>query len=679
MRRGLWHPAFLLLACLIVQWSYGDDFGFSDTCSGYLTREQAHAQFLSLNAVSNESYRQNRLYPQMRAKFRSEALGAAESHAITASDGSEYYVKVGAEQSVLMRAPAGGGAPETVWSSLSLVKNGAFSPVGLVLSPDHTKMLLRIVQHGSLDDAMYLVLDVPSGKVLDRIEVLPNIAEDEHDVFWLNNQSLVISVSTGKGVQYYRHLIGSARRRDQKLEEFRGREIESLRVVDDWLFIETRAGQRFVTNPSRTSTFAIQINFDEILRLVGASDSYLFVEVAGAHNFGQIVRVDFSQTTPVRGIAKQRTVVPETRSRIKFATISDNHMIVVTANKRSRSLKIYDLDGGLIKALDLPRVVANPSHVAFDSHTQRLTIRISSQVSPAQDFVYDLRTSQFLTDPFAAQSRDDHFEYVTELHEAISGDGTIVPVRVIRRADLDEGAANPILIGVYGGFDIEAYFDPKYDFEIHNFIRSGGIFVAPAIRGGGEFGGSWHERARTNKQKAIEDIFSTVTTLRKKPFMKSGKIAIIGESNGALLSVAAAVQRPEFFDLVVAINGPYDVINLSELDPIHDFTPEYGSAESAQDIQVMQKYAPLENIKRAKYPAFLFVVGEKDTRVDPEHTLRMWRALSEAQVGADPVFVTMTKNSGHWNGSTAMNFHIGVTVLARIWSTVFERLGMTLI
>ena len=77
-------------------------------------------------------------------------------------------------------------------------------------------------------------------------------------------------------------------------------------------------------------------------------------------------------------------------------------------------------------------------------------------------------------------------------YEATSADGTKVPYFVIRRKGLPADGGCPTLMFGYGGFEVS--LTPGYiAVPGAGWLERGGCFVQPNIRGGGEFGPSWHQ------------------------------------------------------------------------------------------------------------------------------------------------------------------------------------------
>ncbi len=87
-----------------------------------------------------------------------------------------------------------------------------------------------------------------------------------------------------------------------------------------------------------------------------------------------------------------------------------------------------------------------------------------------------------------------------------SRDGTRVPMTVIHSRDHDDSAPSPAVLTGYGGFNISST-TPTYSPVPMLWVQAGGVYAVANIRGGGEYGGTWHRAATLeNRQKAFDDF-----------------------------------------------------------------------------------------------------------------------------------------------------------------------------
>ena len=72
------------------------------------------------------------------------------------------------------------------------------------------------------------------------------------------------------------------------------------------------------------------------------------------------------------------------------------------------------------------------------------------------------------------------------------------------------------------------------------------------IRGGGEFGPSWHQAAhKQNGQRAYDDFIAIGEDLVARKFTSPKHLGIQGGSNGGLLMGVMYTQRPDLWGAVV--------------------------------------------------------------------------------------------------------------------------------
>ena len=91
------------------------------------------------------------------------------------------------------------------------------------------------------------------------------------------------------------------------------------------------------------------------------------------------------------------------------------------------------------------------------------------------------------------------------------------------------------------------------------WLERGGVKVIANIRGGGEYGPSWHQAAlKQNRYKCYEDMEAVAQDLIERKFSSPPKMACIGGSNGGLM-VGNLITRPlssKLFGAAVCQVGP---------------------------------------------------------------------------------------------------------------------------
>jgi prolyl oligopeptidase len=193
---------------------------------------------------------------------------------------------------------------------------------------------------------------------------------------------------------------------------------------------------------------------------------------------------------------------------------------------------------------------------------------------------------------------------------------------------------------------------PSFSSQAAYWAELGGVYAIPNLRGGGEFGETWHKAGMlANKQNVFDDFIAAAEWLIANKYTSPAKLAIAGGSNGGLLVGAAMTQRPELFQAVICAVPLLDMVRYQNFLVARFWVPEYGSSEDPEQFIYILKYSPYQNVKKGtKYPAVLFTTGDSDTRVAPLHARKM-TALMQASTGSDrPVLLHYDTKAGHSSG-----------------------------
>jgi prolyl oligopeptidase len=213
-------------------------------------------------------------------------------------------------------------------------------------------------------------------------------------------------------------------------------------------------------------------------------------------------------------------------------------------------------------------------------------------------------------------------------HEVSSKDGTPIPYFQISRKNLQLDGRNPLLLYGYGGFEVSLL--PHYNPAVGAaWLERGGIYVLANIRGGGEFGPSWHYAARKEKrQRAYEDFISVAEDLIARQVTLPRHLGIQGGSNGGLLMGVMLTQRPDLFKAVVCHMPLLDMKRFHKLLAGASWVDEYGDPEKAADWSYISQYSPYQKVTREqKYPRVLFMTSTRDDRVHPGHARKMFAKM----------------------------------------------------
>lgn len=163
------------------------------------------------------------------------------------------------------------------------------------------------------------------------------------------------------------------------------------------------------------------------------------------------------------------------------------------------------------------------------------------------------------------------------------------------------------------------------------WLAKGGVYVLANIRGGGEFGPTWHEAARKeNRQKAYDDFIAVAEDLIKRKITTREHLGIEGGSNGGLLMGVMFTQRPDLFGAVVCGSPLLDMKRYKHLLAGASWMDEYGDPDKPEEWAYISKYSPYQNLKaEAEYPPILITTSTLDDRVHPGHARKFAARLKE--------------------------------------------------
>jgi prolyl oligopeptidase len=237
----------------------------------------------------------------------------------------------------------------------------------------------------------------------------------------------------------------------------------------------------------------------------------------------------------------------------------------------------------------------------------------------------------------------------TEQLEATSKDGTKIPYFVVRPKGVKDDGTAPTLLNAYGGFEIAEL--PVYSgARGAAWLARGGVFVLANIRGGGEFGPSWHKAAvKENHHHNFEDLAAVAEDLIARKITSARHLGIMGGSQGGLLVSGTFVQYPQLFHAVIAAIPLADMKRYSHLLAGASWMSEYGDPDKPEDWAYMQAWSPYQNLKKdAAYPTPFYWTNPADDRVHPAHARKM---AAKLEAEGHSVYYFENAEGGHGTGA----------------------------
>jgi prolyl oligopeptidase len=354
---------------------------------------------------------------------------------------------------------------------------------------------------------------------------------------------------------------------------------------------------------------------------------------------GAIVSYDIAALERGADPQVQTVFVPDAQTAISQVAGSDGVLYVALMTDVQGRIAVLrpGADGWTEREIALPPLSAVRIH-DVDAASEMALVGVSSLTEPDQ--LLALRPDAAPSVVAHAPLRPGAGPLFAEQRFAMSADGTRVPYFLVR----PRGASGPlpVLLHVYGGFRAPSL--PVAPPLAQLWLAGGGAYVIANVRGGGEYGPSWHAAAAGhNRQAGLDDLHAIASDLRASG--TASRIAVEGRSNGGLVAAAAVTQRPDLYDGAIAASPLLDMRRYTRLGAGASWVAEYGDPDRPEDWAALRRWSPYQNLKPGiRYPPMLLLTTTSDDRVPPAHA-RKFAAKLEA-LGL-PFYFVETPGGGH--------------------------------
>ncbi|MGP8184690.1 MAG: prolyl oligopeptidase family serine peptidase [Terracidiphilus sp.] len=517
-------------------------------------------------------------------------------------------------------------------------------------------LLAYRLRQGGADETSVHVLNVKTGKTLE--DELPS-ARYESVTFAPDGASFYYARVDKAGTLLYLHRLGTRNAEDKLIfgREFHGEllgpdDLFSAELSDDgrYLVIEIDRGVparrvdivfRDLTKPG--SYFDILVwGLDARFSAIYAKGAW-YVKTDYQAPKGRILMAD-------PGIMPDawKIIVPERPDAIEDFSIVGGKMYVDRLKDVQSETTVYTLDGKPAGKIEYDGI-GSASIVVGRVSDRYGFFSFQSFIQPP--VLYRLDTETGKREIFAQPKIPfDTSQYELKQVFFKSKDGTRIPMFIAGKKGLKQDGTERLLMTGYGGFDISEtpVWNPAWGW----WMEEGGWFALPNLRGGGEYGESWHEQGMFGKkQNVFDDWFAAAEYLIANKYTSAAHFAITGRSNGGLLMGASITQRPELFSAVECGYPLLDMLRYQKFLVGSYWKTEYGSSDDEKQFFYLLKYSPYQNVKAGTaYPAVLFFTGDNDTRVDPLHARKMTAALQADSSSGRPILLHYSLSGGHSAG-----------------------------
>ena len=365
-----------------------------------------------------------------------------------------------------------------------------------------------------------------------------------------------------------------------------------------------------------------------------------------------------------------QTVIAEKPEVLSGAGTAGGYLFTNYLKDANSKIFQHKLDGSLLREIELP-ALGSAGGFGGKRDEKTLFYTFTSFTYPPTIYKFDpaTGTSQVFR---TSEVKFNPADYETKQVFFASKDGTKVPMFIVHKKGLVLDGKNPTFLTAYGGFNISV--TPGFSAANIVLLENGGVFAEANLRGGGEYGESWHKAGMLEKkQNVFDDFIAAAKYLVREKYTSKDRLAIAGGSNGGLLIGAVMTQRPELFGVAFPAVGVMDMLRYHKFTVGWGWAVEYGSSDNAKDFAYLYAYSPLHNFKDgACYPATMVTTADHDDRVVPAHSFKFAATLQEKQACANPVLIRIETRSGH--GSS--NLSKAIEDLTDQWSFMFFNMGV---
>jgi len=617
-------------------------------------------------------------------KQRLKALWNYEKYSAPFKEGkyTYFYKNDGLQnQSVLWRQ-VGDGTPEIFLDPNKFSADGTTSLQGISFTKDGSLAAYQISEGGSDWRKVIIMKTDDKTQVGDTLRDLKftGTAWKANDGFYYSTYEKPKEGSQLSGMtQYhklYYHKLGTPQSEDKLIfggEQTPRRYIGAYLTEDERFLVITAANsttgnELYIQDFSKPESGIVNVvsNFDNdhnVIDNVG-SKLYIFTNIY-APTF-KVVTVDAGDPKPVNW----KDLIPANKNVLTVST--GGGKIFAEYLKDATSLvQQYNMDGKLEHSVALP-ALGTAGGFGTKKDEKETYYTFTNYVYPSTIFKYDIATGQSTVFK-KSNVQFDPTQYESKQVFYRSKDGTKIPMIITYKKGTVLNGKNPTLLYAYGGFNIS--LTPAFSTSNIILLEHGGIYAVPNLRGGGEYGETWHRAGiKMHKQNVFDDFIAAAQYLIDHKYTSKDYLAISGGSNGGLLIGAVMTQRPDLCKVAFPAVGVMDMLRYNKFTAGAGWAYDYGTAEDSKEMfEYLYNYSPYHALKPNNYPATMVTTADHDDRVVPAHSFKFGARLQEYQKGQAPVIIRIETKAGHGAGQSTEQVIDGQTDK---WAFMFQNMGL---
>ena len=556
-------------------------------------------------------------------------------------------------------------------------KDGTASLTRFAFSEDGTKFAYLVSESGSDWNKLYII-NVSDKKMIDQ----PISQVKFSGLSWYKNEGLYyskypdknqasFSKKLDKHLVYY-HKLGTSPQEDNVVfgEKDSYRYIYAT-VSDNQKYLiinaaHSTSGEEVYIKPlksKREKFYKLVKGFSSDYQFIDATENNVFFLTNNQAPNYKLVKLSLENF----GQPKWVDVIKEDAYPLKISK-GANYFFAHYIKDVESLIKQFDYEGNWIRNVDLLEE-GTVSGFSGKSSDPLLFYSVTNYYSPNQIVSYDPATGKSKLH-WQPKLSFDSAKYESKKLFYRSADGTKIPLIITYKKGMNFDGNKPLLLYGYGGFNIS--LRPSFNTFAASWLKIGGIYAVANIRGGGEYGKTWH-KAGTKQQKhnVFDDFIAAAEYLIEEGYTQSSKLAIQGGSNGGLLVATVMNRRPDLMRVVLPDVGVLDMLRYQYFSAGAGWAYDYGlSSDSEAMFKYLKSYSPYHNINPlAQYPSVLISTSDHDDRVVPSHSYKFAARLQqEAASTKNPLLIRIERNAGHGSGvPLSKRLEKSADILSFIW------------
>jgi protease II len=559
--------------------------------------------------------------------------------------------------------------PTVLFSSEQLSRKGQYQYQSKFLSPDKKNLVLSFYNNGNIDDFYILDINLESKEILFQQQTFDS---QQNRVFWKGNDELIFTDAAKAGKEDHCKIFIPSKKEINDCENgivFYGSNDNFIRLGNTdskTTALWDSKGKKYL-DTQETIDLGDMLTVDE-----NATETNALYQVRDKNYPDDLI---FKKAI-LSDSAEPSVQITFTISNHTYESFSklDNYYFFTVRWGLERSIFVFKNDGAFISKIDVSKIYGW-SLESWKIPGLELNFVIKG-LEKNKTITLDLSETKVAVPDFSEGWNLKGMKLSVVPYMIPSFDGTMVPVKIIKDENFN-GDLRPAFIQVYGGFNSSGYlFNNSRGslLQMMPFLKRGGMIVNTGVRGGNEYGKSWHEAAmKKNKGKTFEDTASVAKYLIDNKLSKKEIITLSGSSNGGYVTATTGLLYQEYFGLIIPHAGVHDQLNKKKMDwRFNGWVREYLDEDNVDEKDFLPAISPLELAAGNVDVDFLILSGRNDSRVNPAHSYKLDQALKSTN--KKETYLYTMNNNGHFEMSYTIGEFASWRDWSIIWSFVIDRL-----